>query len=346
MSKISIRRFKGLALGLLGAALFAGTAPAVALNQFLKAWQDTYPGSHSDAADCSLCHGTSNNNLNAYGKDFCQALRGSIPKDVTPALREIEDQDSDSDPTASSNLEDINANAQPGWTAGAVNQIYAADVAGGCAAIGNPIGVPTAVPLPYDPPIGGDPVAIPAGPYAGNVNVPIAFDGSGSYDSDGGAIVSYTWNFGDGTSGTGMVVKHTYPTAGEYGVALTVVDDEGVSDTNSTKATVSAAAVLDLDPVALKVSNTASVGKVVSIELQVENPGPVLGQALATVVGSQNGVEVYRWRLNVFAVPGGPVTGFTFPAYRPTTSGTINWTATIADVNPDTDLVTAVTSVK
>lgn len=347
MSKIiSMRTLRGLALGLFSAALLAGAGPALALNGFLKTWQDTYPGSTTDASDCGVCHGTANTNLNTYGKDLCDAFGGSVPADITSYLKAIEDRDSDSDPTGSDNLAEINANAQPGWTAGAVNQIYAADVGGGCVATGSPISVPSNVPLPYDPPVAGDPVAIPGGTYTGNVGVPITFDGSGSYDSDGGAIASYTWDFGDGTTGTGMTAKHTYAAAGEYIVTLTVVDNEGVSNTNSTKATISAGAVLDLDPVALKVTKSTEVGKSVSIQLQVENPGPVLGQAIATVVGSQNGVEVYRWRLNVYDFPGGRATSFTFPTYRTTVSGTISWTATIADKDPDTDLVRATTAVK
>ena len=40
-----------------------------------------------------------------------------------------------------------------------------------------------------------------------------AFSGSGSSDPDG-TIASYAWTFGDGATGTGVVVNHTYATAG------------------------------------------------------------------------------------------------------------------------------------
>jgi PKD repeat protein len=191
-------------------------------------------------------------------------------------------------------------------------------------------------------------VAVPGGPYSGYLNVPLTFDGSGSYDSDETKVIaSYTWDFGDGTSpGTGMTSQHIYSMAGNYTVALTVVDDEGASNTNSTTAAISGAAVIDLDIAAFKVSKTASVGKPISIQLSVENPGTVLGQALSTVVGKQDGVEVYRWILNVYDYNGKGATSFTFPAYKPTVKGTITWDVTISDVDPDLDQATVVTTVK
>jgi len=61
----------------------------------------------------------------------------------------------------------------------------------------------------------------------------ITFNASGSYDPDG-TIVSYEWNFGDGntTSITDPIVTHSYSSAGDYIVNLTVTDN--ASATNST----------------------------------------------------------------------------------------------------------------
>jgi PKD repeat protein len=56
------------------------------------------------------------------------------------------------------------------------------------------------------------------------------FNGSGSRDSDG-TIGSYVWNFGDGTTGSGLTVSHTYPAGGQYTVTLTVTDNLGSSNT-------------------------------------------------------------------------------------------------------------------
>jgi PKD repeat protein len=46
-------------------------------------------------------------------------------------------------------------------------------------------------------------------------------------------IVSYDWDFNDGTSGSGATPSHTYGAAGSYNVILTVTDDDGASDSTS-----------------------------------------------------------------------------------------------------------------
>ena len=56
-------------------------------------------------------------------------------------------------------------------------------------------------------------------------------DGSGSYASDG-SIESYDWDFGDGNTGSGVLVSHCYDIAGIYTVSLTVTDDD-LTDTDT-----------------------------------------------------------------------------------------------------------------
>ncbi len=55
----------------------------------------------------------------------------------------------------------------------------------------------------------------------------LMFNGTGSYDPDG-MITSFSWDFGDGATGVGDIISHTYPSTGFYEVTLTVGDDYGV----------------------------------------------------------------------------------------------------------------------
>jgi len=59
----------------------------------------------------------------------------------------------------------------------------------------------------------------------------ITFDAGASEDPDGN-IVKWVWNFGDENTGTGEKFTHSYGSAGEYTVILTVVDDHGISSSN------------------------------------------------------------------------------------------------------------------
>jgi len=56
-----------------------------------------------------------------------------------------------------------------------------------------------------------------------------SFDASTSADADG-TIIEHMWSFGDGMTGGGVTVEHNFTEAGSYGVTLTVVDDQGTSD--------------------------------------------------------------------------------------------------------------------
>lgn len=72
------------------------------------------------------------------------------------------------------------------------------------------------------------PVAVINGPYNGNVNESITFSSAGSADSDG-QIVSYHWNFGDGSTSTELNPQHTYTVGGVFNATLFVVDNDGLS---------------------------------------------------------------------------------------------------------------------
>jgi len=83
----------------------------------------------------------------------------------------------------------------------------------------------------------------------------VTFNASASHDPDG-TIESWNWNFGDGTTGTGEIVNHTYTTAGNFTVTLTVIDDEGLNGTATTGMIVSAVPVHDIAITSVTVSST------------------------------------------------------------------------------------------
>jgi PKD repeat protein len=74
-------------------------------------------------------------------------------------------------------------------------------------------------------------------PIDPEVDETIEFDAAASGDEDG-TIETYEWDFGDGTTATGLETTHSYSTDGDYTVSLTVTDDDGLTDTATQTVTV------------------------------------------------------------------------------------------------------------
>jgi PKD repeat protein len=75
-----------------------------------------------------------------------------------------------------------------------------------------------------------------------NEGIPLWFDGR-NMGTCGcvlpyGAVLDYNWDFGDGSSGRGSTIYHTFGDNGQYTVTLTVSDGAGASSTTSTIVTV------------------------------------------------------------------------------------------------------------
>ncbi|HEV8359289.1 MAG TPA: PKD domain-containing protein, partial [Candidatus Thermoplasmatota archaeon] len=88
------------------------------------------------------------------------------------------------------------------------------------------------VPVGNEPPV----AVISISPEAPTTLDTVHFDGSASSDADG-TIVSYAWDFGDGTTADTPTVDHTYDD-GVYVVSLTVTDDLGAATTATQTLTV------------------------------------------------------------------------------------------------------------
>lgn len=84
------------------------------------------------------------------------------------------------------------------------------------------------------------PVANANGPYFGSTDTSVFFNGLGSYDpterNRNNGIVTYEWDFGDGNFGTGMNPNHQYMSIGKFNVTLTVTDNDGLLNNDTTYA--------------------------------------------------------------------------------------------------------------
>ena len=98
---------------------FMAASVTYAKSGYLSTWSSIYPGSASDNnASCQLCHGTSNGNINPYGYAMAQCAGNSGT--ITQRIQAAENLNSDGDSGGFTNLEEIVANAQPGWTTGSI----------------------------------------------------------------------------------------------------------------------------------------------------------------------------------------------------------------------------------
>ncbi len=132
-------------------------------------------------------------------------------------------------------------------------------------------------------------------------------DGSKS-SSPAGFPLSYSWDFGDGSNGTGVKPTHTYTSASTFKVALTVDDGHGGTTTAATTAGISATApvISDFEPKA------GPVGTAVAIT--GNNLVPRSGTPQVTISNLQGGifsapVASFSAAGIVFTIPAGAATG-------------------------------------
>jgi PKD repeat protein/pimeloyl-ACP methyl ester carboxylesterase len=83
-----------------------------------------------------------------------------------------------------------------------------------------------------------DPNGLIGGPYSGQQGTPVTFDASNSTDPDGEAL-TFSWDFGDGSTGTGAKPQHAYSATGLFSVVVTVSDPRGAVVTRETQVPIS-----------------------------------------------------------------------------------------------------------
>lgn len=175
------------------------------------------------------------------------------------------------------------------------------------------------------------PVADAGGPYSAKTNQSITFDASESYDPDG-SIEFYRWNFGDGTSEILSVSPiHIYYSAGTYDVILTVIDENGTSDMEIVKVTITSLEPGTTKPVAnLGESYSGRVGDAISF-------------SSSGSTDSDGTIVTYSWDFG-----DGQTSNEQNPSHTYTTAGkyTVNLTVTDNDGLSDSDSVEILVSSK
>ncbi len=148
---------------------------------------------------------------------------------------------------------------------------------------------------------GNGPIANPGGPYTSAEGQLLTLDGSGS---TGENLVSYTWDFGDGSSGSGIMPTHTYADGpNNYAVTLTVSDAEGRTASAATEVNVN-----NLPPVAN--ANTSGVpyscrmNEVIQLMGECDDPGPVDRESLSCAWADFSGAAISEPNYTCPSTPG------------------------------------------
>ena len=154
-------------------------------------------------------------------------------------------------------------------------------------------------------------------PETPEVTQVVVFDASASTDEGSlcGAGCSYTWNFGDGSTGSGQVTTHTFAAGGTFAVTLTVTDSTGAAGTSVQGVEVGAPeapeAQFVFSPTAPDVSNATNT---------------VQFNAGTSTVGAGATIVSYAWNFG----DGGTGTGVSL-AHLFAAAGTYNVVLTVTD---------------
>jgi PKD repeat protein len=158
-------------------------------------------------------------------------------------------------------------------------------------------------------------------------NETVTFDASSS-TPNGGTIVSYEWNFGDGniTTMSEPIIVHTYSNAGTYNVILNVTDSEGAW--NTTSKTIAVYKSGDIAVTDVKLAKTVvGQGFTCKINATVQNQGDyeetfnvtlyanttaITTQTLTLTSGSSTTIT-FTWNTTGFAKGNYTITAYAWP---------------------------------
>ena len=160
-----------------------------------------------------------------------------------------------------------------------------------------------------------------ATPTSGLVPLDVAFSSTGSTDDKG--IVSYSWDFGDGSApSTEENPSHTYTTSGSFTATLTVTDEEGLMDMDTVLITVD-----DPNEAPNAVADATPTSGLVPLEVAFSSAGST----------DDNGIVSYSWDFGDGSAPSTEEN----PSHTYTTSGSFIATLTVTDSEglEDTDTV-------
>ncbi len=93
---------------------------------------------------------------------------------------------------------------------------------------------------------GGGPANVPPTAAFTSTTNGLIISVDGSTSADDSQVVAWAWDYGDGTTGTGVTATHTYAASGTYAVKLTVTDDQGATNSVTQPVTV----IANVPPVA------------------------------------------------------------------------------------------------
>lgn len=157
-------------------------------------------------------------------------------------------------------------------------------------------------------------------------NTPVTFDASASMPGANATQLTYSWNFGDGSTGSGVRDDHDFGTTGTFSVTLTVTNERGIS----------AAITQSVVVVAATGGDSATIATFTFSPLTPSALQPVFFNASGSSATTGNTLTTYAWNFG----DGTLLTGSTFSATHTfAAAGTFTVSLTVTDNSGKTGTV-------